>query len=228
MTIENYIFDLDGTLINSREEIVYSIKQACEKLNVMVNDDLLNDLIGFPINTILQKSLISPSQKICSEITDEFRKIYDFKEIYSCTLYKGADEFLKELKENNKNIYILTNKPLLPTVRILDFLNIKSYFNDIYTIDKIKDKKSKEEILYFIMEERNINPYNTALIGDTTNDMIAAKRNNVLAISALWGYEKDKEKLIANSDLNIKNFISDKFFKEIDKFNNLRIKSRDN
>lgn len=225
MTIANYILDLDGTIINSKEEIVSCIKLACEKLNVSINEALLNDLIGAPIKTILQKSLDSQSQKYCNEIIKEYRKIYDYKESYSCHLYNGALEFLKELKANNKNIYILTNKPLLPTLKVLDFLKIKQYFNDIYTIDKIENLKTKDEILSFILKERNISSYNTALIGDTINDMIAAKRNNILAISALWGYEKDKNRLIANSDLNLKCLISEEIFEDFDKFNNLRIKS---
>lgn len=83
MTIANYILDLDGTIINSKEEIVSCIKLACEKLNVSINEALLNDLIGAPIKTILKKSLDSQSQKYCNEIIKEYRKIYDYKESYS-------------------------------------------------------------------------------------------------------------------------------------------------
>ena len=224
MTIKNYIFDLDGTIIDSKNEITECIIKACEKSKVKIDKNKIPNLIGKPIKNILQESLIETSEEKLDITIKEYRKIYDLKNNYSCILYSGIINFLDELRLNQKNIILLTNKPIIPTEKILYNLNIKSYFNDIYTIDKIKNKTTKFEILKHILKEKNYKTENTLLIGDTISDMKAAKENNVLAVAALWGYEKNKNLLIANADLYLEHPICDNFFEQIDKFNEIRNK----
>jgi len=227
MTIENYIFDLDGTIIDSGKEIIADIIKASQSVCAEINEEVLPSLVGKPIGEILQESLYENSKEKREVVIKEYRKIYDDKKMYSCVLYEGVFDFLKELKSNKKNIILLTNKPMKPTENILNCLNIRQYFDDVYTIDRIKNKKTKSEVLTCLLKEKNYNPENTILLGDTVSDMNAAKENHVLGMAVLWGYEKDKNLLISHADLYIEHPVCSDFFKQIDRFNKMRIEISD-
>ena len=58
----------------------------------------------------------------------------------------------------------------------MNCLNIRQYFDDVYTIDRIKNKKNKSEVLSCLLNEKSYNPENTILLGDTVSDMKSAKK----------------------------------------------------
>ena len=105
----------------------------------------------------------------------------------------------------------------------MNCLNIRQYFDDVYAIDRIKNKKNKSEVLTCLLKEKKYNPENTILLGDTVSDMKSAKENHVLGMAVLWGYEKDKNLLISQADLYIEHPVCLDFFKQIDRFNKMRI-----
>ncbi len=221
--IKNYIFDLDGTIIDSAKDITSAVKKACHINNIShINENFIKYNIGKSFNEILKNCLNQSEFSKIENIQKTYRKIYDYIPQYSCFLYDGVYEFLQELKEKNKKIFILTNKPSIPTNRILKQIGIESYFEEIITIDTFSNMTNKEKILEMLINKDYFSPKDSVFIGDTVSDMIAARNNNILAIAALWGYEQDKNYLLSVSDFGLEHLVSYNLSEMIDKFNQLR------
>ena len=202
--MHNFIFDLDGTLINSSNEVLNCLEKAFDKANYPLDKTRLStDIIGPPLKTIINN--LAPeleNEDKLNEIMKNFRHIYDYDDKDVSEIYSGVYECLDELKNSKCRIFMATFKPTIPTMRIVKQFKL-NYFDDIYTIDKFDRHITKEEMLANIIEKYKLNPKETAMIGDAKTDMTAAKMAGITGIGALWGYGSDKSGLIENADFTI-------------------------
>lgn len=204
---DNYIFDLDGTLINSSQEVLLCFKKAFAASNYPVDEKrLTSDVIGPPLRQIIQTIApeLTDDDKI-EEIMKNFRQIYDYDENDISVLYDGVYDFLNGLKHCNKRLFMATFKPAIPTMRLVEKF-FKNMFEDIYTIDKFGKHITKQEMIEDIVKKYNLDKSKTVMVGDAASDVIAGKAADVTSVGVLWGYGSDKSKLIENSDLVIKEF----------------------
>ncbi len=201
-TFQNYVFDLDGTIINSSHEVLLCFKKAFEKSNYIIPQDRFNsNVIGPPLRQIL--ALIAPELKdenIISDIIKNFRQIYDYDENDVSVLYEGMLEILQLLKSKSKRLFIATFKPEIPTQRIIKQFKL-NMFEDIYTIDKSGKSYTKDEMILDIIKKHNLKKKETVMIGDAPSDIIAGKKAGVYTAGVLWGYGSDKKELIKNADI---------------------------
>ena len=203
---QNFIFDLDGTLVNSSEEILLCLKKAFEKSNYFIDEQkFTSNVIGPPIKQII--NMLAPEltdENLILDIVKKFRQIYDYDENDISIMYDGLYELLSDLKNKGKKLFIATFKPQIPTVRIVDKFKIKHFFDDIYTIDKFGKNITKDEMINDIIEKYGLERSQTIMIGDAKSDAIAARQAGVKSIGVFWGYGKDKTELIKNADYIIK------------------------
>ena len=205
--IKNYIFDLDGTIVNSSAEVLICFKRAFERANYEIDESrLTHNVIGPPLKQILQ--LIAPDltdENKLNEIIGHFRDIYDNNENDVSIMYSGMYSYLQYLKDSGYKIFMATFKPMIPTMRIVRMLDIERFFDDIYTIDKFGSRITKEEMIKDILDIWELNPEETVMIGDAPTDMTAAKANSVKAVGVLWGYGADKRPLEYEADMVVEN-----------------------
>ncbi|MBQ3819367.1 HAD hydrolase-like protein [bacterium] len=201
--IKNYIFDLDGTIVNSSMEVLACFKKAFKKADYEIDESrLTHNVIGPPLKQILK--LIAPNlddEKKLEEIVKHFRDIYDNNENDISIMYEGMYDYLKSLKDEGCKVFMATFKPMIPTMRIVKMLNIEEFFDDIYTIDKFNSRITKEEMIKDILYIWGLKPEETVMIGDAPTDMTAAKANNVKAAGVHGGYGSDKEPLKQTADV---------------------------
>ena len=202
--IKNYIFDLDGTLIDSSKEVIECMYRAFIEADYPVDKSkLTSNLIGPPLNEIIQN--IAPELKDenkLSQIMSNFEKIYDNDENDISEIYGGIYKVLEQLKSDGKKLFMATFKPSAPTYRIVKQFKL-NYFEDIYTIDKFDKHITKAEMIEDIIKKYNLNKDETVMIGDALNDIDSAKKAGIKAIGVLWGYGDDKKPLIENADIII-------------------------
>ena len=205
LLFDNYIFDLDGTLINSSNEVLLCLKNAFKKSNYDIDETgLTSNLIGPPIKQIIQAIVPELKDEVkLSEIISTFRYFYDNEEDDISDIYPDVYQTLEHLKSFGKKLFIATFKPQKSTMRILRQFNM-DYFEDVYTIDKFDRHITKEEMIKDIINKYNLDAKKTVMIGDAKTDMIAAKSAEITAVGALWGYGDDKQPLIDNADITIK------------------------
>lgn len=209
----NYIFDLDGTLVNSAQEVLNCLKKAFLKANYYVSEEKFNyRLIGPPLKEIIKR--IAPELKDENKINEIlvcFREIYDYLKNDSSYLYDGVLEILNFLKNKNNKLFLATLKPIIPTQRIIKKFEL-NYFNEVYSIDKFNRIITKEEMIKEILDKYSLNKNETLMIGDTSNDIIAGKKNGIISVLALWGYGGDKS-LIHMADYSLNNILAIKQLK---------------
>lgn len=204
-SFDNYIFDLDGTLINSSDEILKCLKLALKEENVLFDEKKFNsDIIGPPIQQIIKQVTKSIDENTLNQIITNFRKFYDFDDKDESCLYENVYNCLRILNNNRKQLFIATFKPLIPTQRLMNNFKL-SMFKDTYTIDYPNNFSTKTEMVKFLITNYNLNKNKTVLIGDSLSDIVAGKENNIYTIGALWGYSLDKSNIKKNADLTINN-----------------------
>ncbi len=204
--IKNYIFDLDGTLIDSSNEVLLCFKKAFEKAGIQVDENkFTSNVIGPPLREILK--LLSPElddENKVNKVISYFRSFYDYDENDITEVYSGISDVLKYLKQKDFKIFIATLKPMIPTLRLIKKFNLEQFFDDIYTIDKYGNNITKKEMIEDIIEKYGLKKSQTVMIGDAKGDIKSAKEVQIYTIGALWGYGDDKSYLLNNADINLK------------------------
>lgn len=188
--IRNIIFDLDGTLIDSSRDIMDCLKQAYSMANVKEGLTISKKIMGPPIREMIKKITPDLSDKDINGIVQNFRSLYDNSDLHKTTAYEGVHDLLKSLKDNKRELFLITNKPSLPTKKILDTLKL-NYFRDIVTYDLTGADKGM--MIRALIEKWNLERPQTVMVGDSTADIIAAKDNNILSVGILYGYSGEKD-----------------------------------
>lgn len=200
--IQNYIFDFDGTLINSSVEVLSCLKRACSAFDATINElKFTPDVIGPPLAGIIEAILVdNKNEKLIKNISDEFFRIYDTSETDASPMYANTYEWLISLKNSDKKIFMATNKPTVSTERLIKKYKL-DMFEDIYTIDKYGERNiTKKEMIEEIVEKYNLEKSETIMIGDAPSDIKAGKSAGVKTVGVLWGYGNHREFLVEASD----------------------------
>lgn len=190
MKIKNIIFDFDGTLFDSRPEIINTIKKAFEDNNLEYDTAAVENLrIGPPLKAILTELYGNGDTGQIDSLIKSFRRIYDNSEFDDTLPYPGCIETLKTLHEKGINLFIATNKPSLCTGRIIEKYGLRSCFTGIINIDSIDGQRlSKHEMLESLINGFELLRDETLMAGDTVPDIEAAAESGVGSVMAAYGY----------------------------------------
>ncbi len=205
MTIKGIIFDLDGTLLYTLEDLKNSVNYALKKCNLKeITLEQTRNFVGNGIGKLIERA-IGANQEKYLECLKIFKQHYMKNSNITTKPYPMVIENLKRLKEKNIKLAILSNK-IDSEVKKLS----KLYFDNIFDIsqgetlnfNKKPDPKSSE----FIIKQFNIPKNEIVFIGDSEVDIQTAKNASIQCLSVLWGY-KDKDFLIKNgADILFENF----------------------
>ena len=202
------IFDLDGTLIDSRQGVQESIEHAVHKVLPDLPMVDFSPFIGPPIKKILTNALGPLNDSHLQEISLEFREVYDSEGCLKCSLFSGVRETLDELTSRRIPIDLATNKPRKATDLVLNHLQLTRYFKGIKAPDpRCGTSTPKKEMVQELMESQFLGMENTIMVGDTMEDWEAARAASIGFAACLYGYGIKEEDL--NVDCLILNKIED-------------------
>ncbi len=188
------LFDLDGTIINSAEGIMNSLRDAFQKFKIPLNTyEELYPFIGPPIRESL-KEFAHVEEENLIEVIQHYRNYYIKKGLYECYLYPYIIELLNILKEKGKKLALATNKPYVYSKKILDNFHITSYFDYIGAPRDDDHLLNKTDIIQRIIQELKIkNLKDVIMIGDRYFDIEGAKNNRIDSIGVLYGFGSREE-----------------------------------
>lgn len=182
------VFDMDGTLVDSSAEIVKCLAESYRDAGVEVPaESLTPELVGPPIREIISNITSTLPDEKAAEVIAHFRSNYDDSPDDISTLYDGIPELLAFLAESKIPLYVATNKPMRPSLRIVRTLGLDC-FQDIYTVDKFSERIGKVQMLAKIAEAEHTSPESLVMIGDSPDDIKSARAVGAAAFGALWGY----------------------------------------
>lgn len=200
------IFDLDGTLIDSLEDLANSVNQALEENNYPTHQlEEYKYFIGDGAKILIKRAIKKDvSEKEVEKLHTRFKEIYKDKIDSKTKVYDGVYELLEKLEKQNYKKAILSNKPDIFTqacvqkfFKDFDFVNISGQKKDI-------PKKPHPQAAINIASELQAKPSEVFFVGDTKVDMQTAKSAGMTAIGVLWGFRDEKELKDNGADFIVK------------------------
>lgn len=185
----NIIFDLDGTLINSSSGILKAIELAFKSCEVDMQLPLNNELVGPPLTELLVMLSGASDEVLISELAAAFKSSYDTEGYKETSIFDGVEDMLKSLKQQGFNLFIATNKRMLPTQKILEFFNWSDLFDGVYALDVCKEASNKSDLISYVLKQHELDVHHSIYIGDTVPDKTAALANGLKFVMVSWGYE---------------------------------------
>jgi phosphoglycolate phosphatase len=212
--INNIIFDLDGTLIDSAPSILECFKRVLESNNIEPLLPLNSNLIGPPLVQTLSRLTGIQESTSLSKLTEDFKKQYDFGGYKSTVPFPGVSELLRECISSGYSLHIATNKRLMPTDLILEYLGWNQHFKSIYALDLISPPfANKARMLSALLVDEKILHNSAIYVGDRAEDHESAIANGLEFIGASWGYRD--EALLSNNAITCCQNV-EQFFQHLD------------
>jgi phosphoglycolate phosphatase len=189
MSLQHIIFDLDGTLVDSKFGIFDALSVTMSLSKIPLKYPLDSNLIGPPLMATLSKLTGSIDPKILEPLANEFAYQYDNESYKKTIIYPEINNLLRELSIKNNYLYIVTNKRIVPTIKILELFELKSYFRGVYGIDSFSiSNENKSSLLRKVIDKNRIFENAAWYVGDTVGDCLAAQQNFVKFAFVNWGY----------------------------------------
>jgi phosphoglycolate phosphatase len=200
------IFDLDGTLTDSRPGILRTARYALDRLykasggKTIASDKAdLNSMIGPPLRETF-KELVGAGN--VEQMMGYYRERYTTIGLLENSVYDGVPHALDELQKTGCRLFVATSKNEIDARRILDHFGLTRYFKEIYGALNDGGRAVKTELLTFLLGRERINAKvsRVAMIGDRKFDALGARGVGISAMGALWGYGDREELVEAGAD----------------------------
>lgn len=198
--IEYILFDLDGTLTNSKEGIVNSILYALRKLRIQEDHiNKLDSFIGPPLRDSFAKRY-NLNDAMADKAMHYYREYYSATGIFENILYPGIIEMLESLKSNKYKLFVATSKPTVYAIEVLKHFNLDTYFNAITGCHLDNTRTDKTEIISHIISSFGLLADRSIMIGDRKHDIIGAKNNSMKTIGVTYGFGSLDELILHKPD----------------------------
>ncbi|MCL1143552.1 phosphoglycolate phosphatase [Shewanella gaetbuli] len=192
--IKAIAFDLDGTLIDSVPDLAAATNATLAELSLpLATEDQVRSWVGNGAKTLMRRAL---NNAMNSEVSDEqlaetmprFMHYYgEFLEKHS-RLYPNVLVTISALKQAGYPLAIVTNKPYEFTVPLLKAFGLADFFDHVLGGDSLAKMKPDPLPLTHLLEQWKISSDELLMIGDSKNDILAAKSANVAVIGLTYGY----------------------------------------
>ena len=187
------IFDLDGTLIDSRLDLAHSVNAARAEMGKgELPHDLIFSYVGNGAPVLIRRAMGPEATE------DEVRHALEFFLAYyrehavdNTVLYPGVREAVERLHNAGKRLAVLTNKPVRISKSIMDYFGLSSLMFRIYGGNSFEHKKPHRIGIDTLREEAAAEPADTWMIGDSYVDVQTARNAGVPACGVTYGFQPD-------------------------------------
>ena len=187
------IFDMDGTLLDSKKDITISINYIRDlHYNLEpLSEEFVVDAINMDVRNL--PKLFYNTDIYEDKDRETFEIHYALQCIQNPYLYEGIKETLQVLVEQGVKVSVATNAPTPFALRMLTHLGVADMFDVIIGADKVALSKPNPEMLHKILDYYNfqIGRDEAWMIGDNSKDMKSADNASIDSIFATWGFSPD-------------------------------------
>jgi len=197
------LFDLDGTLTDSKRGITRSIQYALRKRGLEAPDaGALEPFIGPPLEQSFREQLGFDASEARRAVED-YREYFEQQGLYENEVYEGIPELLRGLRASGRRVGLATSKPTVFAERILEHFDIAKHFDLIVGsfLDGRRVEKS-EIVATALAGVADVARERVVMVGDRRHDVQGARANGIDAIGVTYGYGT-REELRASSPTSL-------------------------
>lgn len=189
------VFDLDGTLIDSRLDLVHAVNAALRHIaRPELPDDVIASYVGDGAPILIQRALGAEAadEALVRKGLQFFLSYYREHKLDHTTVYPGIREALAAIRNSNngapRKLAVLTNKPVIPSRAIVDALGLGQYFWQVYGGNSFDTKKPDPEGARRLLEECKVKAEQAVIVGDSHVDVRTGRNAGLWTISVSYGF----------------------------------------
>ncbi|MEN2998430.1 MAG: HAD family hydrolase [Brevinematia bacterium] len=202
--VKGFIFDLDGTLLDTLDDIVDAGNNVLRKLGIaFVEKEKFREFIGDGVRELFRRLLeyrggFSDEKLLLaiSMMKEEYSKNY----LNKTKPYDGVYETLVFLKERGFKLSVLSNKQHFFTKELVSHFFRGIDFVSVIGIENPDDRKPNPRLAVEIAKIMNLEPREIFLVGDSATDILTAKNAGMRSVGVTWGFKTENEIISANPD----------------------------
>jgi len=187
------IFDLDGTLIDSKLDLVHSVNATRGMMGLPpISEEIVATYVGNGAPALVRRALgPGASESDIEAGLDFFLAYYREHMLDNTRLYPGVREALDRMRGNGTKMAILTNKPVRFSEGLIQGLGLEEHFFRIYGGNSFEQKKPHPIGIEALLEESGAARERTIMVGDSSVDVRTARNANVKACGVLYGFQPE-------------------------------------
>src|SRR5229473_3990452 len=193
--IELVIFDLDGTLIDSRLDLVHSVNAALRHIGrPALPDEVIASYVGDGAPILIQRALGGEAvdEAIGRQGLQFFLSYYREHKLDHTTVYAGIREALSAIQQSSngapRRLAVLSNKPVGPSRAIVEALGLGPFFTQIYGGNSFATKKPDPEGARKLLDEIRVRPEETVIVGDSHVDVETGRNAGLWTLGVTYGF----------------------------------------
>lgn len=194
-SIKLVIFDLDGTLIDSRLDLVHSVNAALRHIHrPELPEEVIASYVGDGAPILIQRALGGEevNEALVRKGLEFFLSYYREHKLDHTTIYPGIQEALAAIQHSGngmpRKMAILSNKPVSPSRAIVESLGLGRYFSQIYGGNSFSTKKPEPEGALKLVSEAGVRPEEAAIVGDSHVDIRTGRNAGLWTVAVTYGF----------------------------------------
>ena len=187
------IFDLDGTLIDSRLDLIHSVNAMLKHLQrPELPGEMIASYVGDGAPMLVRRALGDPkNETVVKQAVDFFLTYYRAHKLDNTHLYPGIKESLATIADSNgvpRKMAVLTNKPVHPSKAIVEALGLKEFFVHVYGGNSFPTKKPDPEGARRLLSETHTKPDHALMVGDSAVDVLTGRNAGMWTCGVTYGF----------------------------------------
>jgi len=193
--IKLVIFDLDGTLIDSRLDLVHSVNASLRHIQrPELPEDVIASYVGDGAPVLIQRALggEQDDQALVRKGLEFFLSYYREHKLDHTTVYAGIREALAAIQSSGngqpRQMAVLSNKPVNPSRAIIEALGLGRFFSHVYGGNSFATKKPDPEGALKLLSESGVRPEQAAIVGDSHTDIETGRNAGLWTVGVTYGF----------------------------------------
>jgi phosphoglycolate phosphatase len=191
--LDLFIFDLDGTLIDSKLDLAHAVNATRAHLNLPpLEHELIFSYVGNGAPVLIRRVLgPEASEELVNQALEYFLAYYREHMLDYTVLYPGVRETLEKLDNGERRLAVLTNKPVRISAAILDGLNVGQHFFRVYGGNSFEQKKPDPIGIETLLREAGARKERTLMVGDSAVDIQTARNAGIPCCGVTYGFQPE-------------------------------------
>ena len=193
LAIELLIFDLDGTLADTKLDLANSVNAARAHFGLeALPNELVYSYVGHGAPVLIRKALgPGHTDEEVQRALEYFLSCYRDRMLENTTLYPGVRESLERLKAEGIPMAVLTNKPVRFSQEILKGLGVGEYFFRVYGGNSFEQKKPDPWGVEMLLVEAGVSKEQALMVGDSAVDVFTARNAGIAVCGVTYGFQPE-------------------------------------